>query len=521
MWKGFKRLRRRWHPWRFAKRRLVGLLQATLKLVVVLAIVGLGSVTFIHLTNGFTLRTSLGAGFQDVRLLVTCPRDGSLQWQFIDRSQIEQVGLGVAINMGEHVYTDVCSAGSLPSVRLAERGQKLIDARLDGFVKSQEEIDARVRRAATPSQPANGRATLLPASEPTPPLVLPSPPKSISTRVPLLLPTPVPTQQASLPALSPSAMPTASTLPDLKRYLLGLINLDRAANGLSPVKLGDNPAAQQHAEEMLEHSYLSHWGLDGMKPYMRYTLAGGVNYEAENNSGVSSAPVQGLRYRTISPQDEVKEAEEGLMDSTGHRANILKPWHKRVNLGIACNRITCAVVQQFEGDYIAFDELPTISGGVFSVAGRLSGGVEFDKIDIWYDPPPHLLTLGQLDTTYCYTLGETLVAMLRAPLPPGMSYVPDNDPFTWHGCSSPYDVSPDTPRRTPFLAVPQSPSIGLLLQVPWVTAGSWQVSGGKFQVQADLTGVMKGPGVYTILVWGTADGHRVELTTYAIFVEDN
>ena len=86
--------------------------------------------------------------------------------------------------------------------------------------------------------------------------------------------------------------------------------------------LGNNTAAQKHAEEELANGYISHWGMDGMKPYMRYTLAGGFNYEAENLSGPAIL-VKGVNYETSSPWQLLDEAETGLMESPGHRANIL------------------------------------------------------------------------------------------------------------------------------------------------------------------------------------------------------
>ena len=312
----------------------------------------------------------------------------------------------------------------------------------------------------------------------------------------------------------------SESLDDLRAYLLELINGDRTSAGLSQVVLGSNPAAQEHAEEMLEHSYLSHWGLDGMTPYMRYTLAGGVNYEAENGSGVPAPPEMESLYRTISPKEKLREIERDWMGSPGHRKNILYPWHKKVNLGIACNRITCAAVQQFEGDYIEFDTPPTLSSGVLSMTGKLSGGFQLSSIQVWYHQPHHPLTLGQLDKTYCYTIGESPVAFLRTPLLPGTYYPLDADSFTWDDCPSPYEVSPDTPRPKPGFAFPQTPLVGIS-KVTWVTALMWRVAEGTFSVQADLTQVMEsnGPGVYTVLVWGDASGEDVVLTNYSIFVE--
>ena len=271
------------------------------------------------------------------------------------------------------------------------------------------------------------------------------------------------------PKATGGATVAPESLDDLRVYLLELINADRASLGLSPVVLGSNPAAQEHAEEMLDHSYLSHWGLDGLTPYMRYTLAGGVNYEAENGSGVPAPPESESLYRTISPKEKLREIERDWMESPGHRANILYPWHTNVNLGIACDRITCAAVQQFEGDYIEFEKPPALSSGVFSMAGKLSGGFELSGVQVWYHQLPHPLTFGQLDKTYCYTIGERPVAFLREPLPPETYYVPSPDPFTWDSCPSPYDVSPDTPHLAPGVTVPQTPEAGSS-QVTWVTA---------------------------------------------------
>ena len=48
-------------------------------------------------------------------------------------------------------------------------------------------------------------------------------------------------------------LPTSTPPPalsELKLHMLTLINRDRDANGLEPVVLGNNAAAQRHAEEL-------------------------------------------------------------------------------------------------------------------------------------------------------------------------------------------------------------------------------------------------------------------------------
>ena len=71
------------------------------------------------------------------------------------------------------------------------------------------------------------------------------------------------------------------------QFLLDIINGERMNAGLGPVTLGSNPAAQAHADSMLYNCFSSHWGLDGLKPHMRYSLAGGYQSNVENVSGLS------------------------------------------------------------------------------------------------------------------------------------------------------------------------------------------------------------------------------------------
>lgn len=52
-------------------------------------------------------------------------------------------------------------------------------------------------------------------------------------------------------------------LADLRETMLVLINAARSDHGLDSVMLGNNPAAQAHAEDMLEHCYLDHSNLAG------------------------------------------------------------------------------------------------------------------------------------------------------------------------------------------------------------------------------------------------------------------
>ena len=86
---------------------------------------------------------------------------------------------------------------------------------------------------------------------------------------------------------------------------------------------------------MFNNFYLSHWDTDGLKPYMRYTLAGGVNYEGENSaySGWWDKTQDPNLYIEIDPKQELSDLEYQMMyddaaSNWGHRDNILNKWHK-------------------------------------------------------------------------------------------------------------------------------------------------------------------------------------------------
>ena len=70
-----------------------------------------------------------------------------------------------------------------------------------------------------------------------------------------------------------------------KLIMLERTNQHRAAAGVPPVKLGQNPASQLHAEAALEGCYSSHWDRWGLKPNHRYSLTGGTGHDGENASG--------------------------------------------------------------------------------------------------------------------------------------------------------------------------------------------------------------------------------------------
>lgn len=291
---------------------------------------------------------------------------------------------------------------------------------------------------------------------------------------------------ACLPIIS--ALPGVTELsddviPELKQYMLGLINNDRSANDLPPVVLGTNTAAQQHADDMLANYFLSHWGTDGLKPYMRYTRTGGINFEAENSAyhgwyDTTEAPD---KYEIIDPKEVLKQLQYNMVyddaDSNwGHRDAILDKMAQKVNIGIAFDKHRLALVQQFEGDYVVFTQLPAIVNDKLYLGGSLNLG-DLYSLRIFYDPLPQPLSQQQLMAKpHYYDIGEEIGYVL----PPKYK----------------------------------------MESADYVNAARWQTDGGgSFEIEADINTLLKYPkGVYNICLIASINDQLVSLTNYSLFL---
>ena len=320
----------------------------------------------------------------------------------------------------------------------------------------------------------------------------------------------------------------------LRLHMLNLINSERARAGLNPVILGYNAAAQSHADSMLKNCFASHWGMNGLKPYMRYSAAGGYQSNAENISGLDYCIKPQDGYATIgSTRSNVDDMMSGLMESPGHRANILNPHHHAVNIGLAWDSYNIQLVQHFEYNYVQFIQPPDITNGILTMSGTATNTAGFIHdndlgVQIYYDQTPHDLTLGQLSRTHCYENGA-LVTSLRPQLH-GNWYYP-TDTFTTQGgerCINPYDTSPNAP-------APASPDDAYRIwqeavntitysapaTIPWTDAHTMTTHGTSFEVRADISETIQwyGNGVYTIVVWGVSGGEDVVIAEAALFYD--
>jgi uncharacterized protein YkwD len=109
--------------------------------------------------------------------------------------------------------------------------------------------------------------------------------------------------------------------PDLEKQMLDLVNQERQAAGLNP--LAPDPelteVARRHSADMFARGYFAHDTPEGKSPFDRMHDAGVRFLTAGEN--LALAPT-------------IPVAHTGLMNSPGHRANILRPQFGRVGIGV-------------------------------------------------------------------------------------------------------------------------------------------------------------------------------------------
>lgn len=119
----------------------------------------------------------------------------------------------------------------------------------------------------------------------------------------------------------PFTVPVSRPRPDLEAEMLRLVNKERVAAGLRP--LVPDPelteVARGHSSDMFARGYFAHDTPEGRDPFDRIR-EGGVTFltAGENLALARSVPI----------------AHTGLMNSPGHRANILRPQFGRVGIGV-------------------------------------------------------------------------------------------------------------------------------------------------------------------------------------------
>ncbi|MGD6848097.1 CAP domain-containing protein [Rossellomorea aquimaris] len=117
--------------------------------------------------------------------------------------------------------------------------------------------------------------------------------------------------------------------PELKEgfefQLFDLTNATRVEKGLNALSWDDQvrDTARKHSLDMAEQNYFSHTNLEGESPFDRM----------EEDQVAFRTAGENLAYGQLSSIF----AHEGLMNSKGHRENILQPHYEHLGVGVAFN----------------------------------------------------------------------------------------------------------------------------------------------------------------------------------------
>jgi len=224
---------------------------------------------------------------------------------------------------------------------------------------------------------------------------------------------------------NPSPDDLENTIKKLRANVLEMINEERAVEKVPPVAFDElaTEVATRHAWDMIRGEFTSHWGRDGLKPYQRYSFAGGTEATAENVSSADntwSMKEKDLKQDTAYLHLRLYQEKP---PNDGHRKTVLAPQHTHVGLGIVVHELHLRLVELFVSRYV--DVKPTVHeakpGASVSFSGKLPRGYALNHVEVYYESLPVAPDLEWLRALRSYGLPNES-RMLRPKVPPPLVY---------------------------------------------------------------------------------------------------
>ena len=252
-----------------------------------------------------------------------------------------------------------------------------------------------------------------------------------------------------------SADDFAETIKDLRKNLLEMINEERAVEKVPPVELDDlaTEVATKHAVDMATNEFASHWSSDGLKPYHRYSLAGGTDATEENVSSAdntwSTKPKdlkQDTAYLHVRLYQETPPYD-------GHRRTILARQHTHVGLGIAVQDLRLRLVELFVAKYVQVRPVKNAAkpGAEIPFGGKiLRPDYSLNHVEVFYEPLPTRPELSWLRQSRSYGLPKES-RVLRPKVAPPLVYA--------DGTPGSVDTAIDGSFRAPVRLYKEKPGI--------------------------------------------------------------
>lgn len=190
---------------------------------------------------------------------------------------------------------------------------------------------------------------------------------------------------------------------ELRANLLEMVNEERAVAKVPALAMDElaTRVATNHAAEMAVHEFASHWGRDGLKPYHRYSFAGGTEATQENVSAADntwSNKISDLKQDTSYLHLRLYQETP---PNDGHRRTILAPQHTHVGFGIALEKLRLRLVELFVARHVEVKSVARAAKpkSVVVFAGKmLKRDHSLNQVEVFYEPlptPPELSWLTQ------------------------------------------------------------------------------------------------------------------------------
>jgi uncharacterized YkwD family protein len=178
--------------------------------------------------------------------------------------------------------------------------------------------------------PGSGSGTYYP-----PKTTVPTQPSPAPAPKPAPKPTPVP--QPTPPPAPPASGGSTIGMSGQENQMFGLVNQERAKAGLrsfaADMQLVE--LARKKSKDMIDHNYFGHTSPTYGSPFDMMRKAGVSYFYAGENLAANSS---------------VSGAHQALMNSSGHRANILNPNFTHIGIGIlSSSKYPVMVTQMFVG----------------------------------------------------------------------------------------------------------------------------------------------------------------------------
>jgi uncharacterized protein YkwD len=201
-----------------------------------------------------------------------------------------------------------------------------------------------------------------------------------------------------------------------KRLLFERINRDRLRHG-APALVWEPRAALVGDLFCLDAALTGaagHWDMQGRPPYVRWGLAGGVDYHAQNSAAwsLSSGRFDGPVSEMVIRSHESMMAETPPHD--GHRRLLLDPAYTHLGIGLAVVGRQLRLSEEFTRvafEWIALPPQPQPAGSLATMAGRPLPGWQVGLVEIRFEPPPKPLSLLEIEARGAYEYPPTVRAL--------------------------------------------------------------------------------------------------------------